>query len=455
MRTLPLVLVMVGCGGSSAVRDASPRDGDVDAPGTTECAAPFPFSVGIAPLRTITVGPGGDHATIEAAAAVATPGTAIRLLPGTHAGDQFVANLRGTAQAPIWIGGAAGTRPIVSGGANAIQLSRPAFVVIHDLEITGSTQNGINIDDAAEYADPLAAHTVVVEDVYFHDIGAAGNEDCLKISGVNDLLVLDSRFERCGAGGSGVDHVGSHRSTILRNTFDDRMGNAVQSKGGSTDHDIRENRTRITGERAFNLGGSTGFEFFRPPLSTTAPNAEARRIRLYDNLIFPPTTGTPFAFVGCIDCAATHNYVGGAYLRHFRILQETVTQAPHTFEPAARGLVANNIFDYQRAAATGGINIGASTDPGSFVYRNNLWYAADAPAQSMPTGFQAPTTGDVAGQDPSTNVPADPRAVIVSPCADAPELNAGARLDPGFGVHALACREELGVSIGPFELCPI
>src|SRR5690242_6998870 len=99
--------------------DARPADAaplDAYAPGA--CDAPGTFADGYTWTRVLHVRPGavnGDGSaaapfgSIAAAAAVATPGTFIQLEPGIHAPNQFVPNLRGTADAPIWIGGAWGT----------------------------------------------------------------------------------------------------------------------------------------------------------------------------------------------------------------------------------------------------------------------------------------------------------------------------------------------------------
>jgi hypothetical protein len=197
--------------------------------------------------------------------------------------------------------------------------------------------------------------------------------------------VYDSRFARCGgnAEGSGIDHVGCHRSIVARNVFDAMSGNAVQAKGGSTDVDVRQNRMHDGGARVVNLGGSTAFEYFRPPLSTTAPNAEARRIRVFDNII-TGTSGAPFAFVGCIDCLVAHNLVYGTPAWLIRILQETVTASGYMFEPASNGRVIDNSFVWSTATLSTHVNVGADTAPETFTFSHNLWFAVDAPAQSTP-----------------------------------------------------------------------
>jgi hypothetical protein len=232
----------------------------------------------------------------------------VRIHSGTYAPDQFISDLAGTADAPIWIGGAPGeTPPVISGGSEALHLSRARYLVVHDLEVVGATGNGINIDDGGAVDDPEATRFVVFQNLEIHQIGEGGNQDCLKMSGVNDYWVLDSEFYQCGDGGSAIDHVGCHHGLIAGNHFHDNGGNAVQCKGGSEDIEIRGNRMVDTGQRAVNMGGSTGFEFFRPPLQNGTPNAEARDIRVIANTIVGGET--PLAFVGCVDCAALNNTI--------------------------------------------------------------------------------------------------------------------------------------------------
>lgn len=393
----------------------------------------------------------GDHASIEAAAAAATPGTRIQLLPGMHQTDQFVANLRGTMAEPIWITGMPGA--IISGGAQALQLQRPAFVVLETFEVANTTANGVNIDDGGDFDDTTAAQYVEVDRVVIHDVGTAGgNNDCLKVSGINHLFVFGSTFRNCGGGGSGIDHVGVHHSVIVKNRFDARMGNAVQSKGGSTDHDIVGNHARITGSRVFNIGGSTDLNLFRPSLSTSAPNAEARRIRVYDNIVWGlGNQATPFAIVGCVDCVVAHNAVRGSQRWHLRILQETATDSdPYTFEPARNGLVANNVFEFSAASLATAVNVGGDTDPASFVFRNNLWLATDNASQSAPT-LPTPEMGGIVGQPSNITWQDDLTAPAVLCPLTAPLLGAG-HLVP-LGQHASGCLDD-PPSIGPFvPLC--
>ena len=62
-------------------------------------------------------------------------------------------------------------------------------------------------------------------------------------------------------------------------------------------------------------------EFFRPPLSTTGANFEARNIRVVANVFVGGTV--PIAFVGCVDCLAANNTIVDPENWILRILQET------------------------------------------------------------------------------------------------------------------------------------
>ncbi len=342
------------------------------------------------------------YATLDRAADDAVPGTAIRIHAGTYTDHAWIADLAGTADAPIWIGGAPGeARPVFDGASEAIHLVRPRYVIVHDVEVQNALYNGINADDGGDYDNPEAARYLVFRDLYIHDVGGSGNQDCLKLSGVNDYWVLDSEFAHCGGSmsGSGIDHVGCHRGLIVGNYFHDLSGNAVQNKGGSEDIEIRANHMVNSGERAVNIGGSTSFEYFRPPLSTTEPNFEARDIRVIANVIEGSTA--PLAFVGTVDSYAAHNTIidPGRWL--MRILQENTSTAEYEFLESANNHIINNIFYYDRSALSSyeDVNVGDNTQPGTFTFANNLWYAHDDPSRSQPTLPAAESDG-VAGQAP-------------------------------------------------------
>ncbi len=400
------------------------------------------FDTGHSPVQTIHVATTGNnstgnggaaapYATIAFAASQASAGTAIRVHPGTYSGGGYVEGLTGTATAPIWIGGIPGQpRPVLQGGTNGLQLVRPRYVVLHDLEVHGATGNGINCDDGGQVANPEAARFLLFRNLSIHDIGGTGNQDGLKLSGVNDFHVLGCVIERTGGAGSGsgVDMVGCHHGLIAGCRFSDMSADAVQCKGGSEDVEVRWCWIEDGGGRGVNIGGSTGFQFFRPPLSTTSPNAEARNIRVVCNVFVGAET--PVAFVGCVDSLVADNTIvtPGSWL--LRILQETVTGGGYTFLACANNRFENNLLYFSRSELSTHVNIGGGTAPATFQFAHNLWYAYDNPALSGPT-LPSPEIGGVVGQNPLLQNPGAGQYQIgaTSPAAGAGRQPAAAPAD--------------------------
>lgn len=402
-----------GTGGSSASSGGGTGGGGGGGGGVAECGAITTFADGLSPTKELHVAPGGSDAqgdgsqgnpfaTIEHAAGLATPGTAVRVHAGTYAGGGYITDLSGQDGAPIWIGGAPGeARPVIEGGGEALHLTRVRYLVVHDLEVRNTDQNGINCDDGADYANPDASRFIVFKGLFVHDIGSGGNQDCIKLSGLNDFFVLDSEIAACGGAGAGsaVDHVGCHKGLIARNHIHDLGSTGVQCKGGSEDIEIRWNRFVNAGQRPVNMGGSTGFEFFRPPLSMSEPNAEARDIRVVANVFQGGECAA--AFVGCDGCLLANNTVVDPQSWFFRILQETVTGGGYEFVPSRGGKVMNNLFYFDRAALSAqDVNVGGNTAPETFTVSNNLWYAHDDPGASAPKNLPVAEAGAVVGEDP-------------------------------------------------------
>jgi hypothetical protein len=439
-----------GAPASGGAQAGSGGKGTGGAPGA--CGGGTTFEDGKTPSRRLHVrasaSGGGDgsenspFASLDDAAAAATPGTAIVLHAGTYAGGAFITALAGTEAAPIWIGGAPGeAKPHFQGGAEAMHLVRPRYVVVHDLEVSGTTANGINCDDGSRYADADAARFVVFRGLDIHDVGNSGNQDCLKLSGLNDFWVLDSAFARCGGAmsGSGIDHVGCHDGVIARSTFTDLSGNGVQAKGGSEDIVVRQSRFVRAGERALNMGGSTGPEFFRPPLSTSAPNAEARRIVAYANVI--EGGASAIAFVGCVDCVAANNTIVTPATWVARILQETTTSGSSVFLESQGGRFVNNLVVTGTGLRTT-VNVGGGTLPNTFVFRNNLWWNRDG-GSSTPS-LPVAEAGGVVGQNPG--LPASGFAIT----AASPAAGAGTAVPEVEGDHEGRCYAD-PPSIGAYE----
>ncbi len=389
-----------------------------------------PFSDGCLPTAVLYVATNGNDSTgtgtlaqpfrtISRGLSSATSGVAVTIRPGVYNGDLYVEGLAGTTSAPIWIRGESATnRPVLQGGSEGLHLTRVRYVVVENLEITGASQNGLNCDDDGDYANPEATRWVVFSNLYIHHIGFGGNQDGLKLSGVYDYWVLNSEFAFCGgsASGSGVDHVGCHRGVIEGCYFHDLSANAVQCKGGSSDIEIRGCRIVNAGVRGINIGGSTDFEFFRPPLSTTRANYEAADIRVVANLFQGCTAAV--AYVGCVTSVVANNTIHSPSRWIARILQETVTSPPYEFLPCGNNQFNNNIVYFDSSLLASHLNIGGNTAPSTFLFANNLWYAYNQPSASTPT-LAGTVTNNLAGLNPLFGNPAQSNYTItlLSPAA--------------------------------------
>jgi len=383
--------------------------GSICGRGAESCGLIHTWADGRPVLRELFVAPTGNNTTgtgtriapfrtIARAFQGVRPGDAIRLLPGVHAAGNSLSGVFGTSNAPIWLGGVPGEeRPEIRGGTTALLLSRVRYLVVENLVVAGASANGINCDDGGDYANSEATHHLLFRNLEIRDIGTGGNQDGLKLSGVNTYQVLDCTFARMSAGGSGIDHVGCHQGLIARCTFTDMGSNAVQCKGGSEDIEIRANRFFQGGGRAINLGGSTGFQFFRPPLSPTEPNVEARNIRVFANLFQGAEAAV--AFVGAVECDVAQNTIVDPSRWVLRILQETVSGGGYTFRPCGNNRFVNNLVSFRRAQVSTPVNVGGNTDPASFQFAHTLWYAADQPSQSHPS-LPAAETGGIYGVNP-------------------------------------------------------
>ncbi len=361
-----------------------------------EGAPPVRAIGAIAEAHAFSVRSVSDMAGLREALASAGPNTTVSVMPGEYPDSARFANVRGAAGAPITIAAAYADQPPVF---RSMQFSDVAHLVVEDLVFRGSPTNGLNIDDGGSYDTP--SHHVVLRGLTVMDVGPDGNRDGIKLSGLDDFRVEGCHIERWGSGGSGIDMVGCHKGLIEGNVFrytDDVAANAVQMKGGTADVTVRGNRFDHAGSRAVNIGGSTGFPYFRPPVSVDgdqAVNAEARDIVVEGNEFIGSMA--PVAFVGVDGATVRHNTMYRPGRWALRILQETRDE---TFVPSRRGVFTDNLIVFHSDEwSSGGVNIGPGTDPESFSFARNWWYCLDDPAASRPT-LPTDETDGVYGADP-------------------------------------------------------
>jgi hypothetical protein len=343
--------------------------------------------------RILTIGSGG-YSSLEAAAADALPGDTLMFLAGTHAGGAHVSNLQGTAENWITIMGDPSGTTLIEGGGNAFQLSDPAYVRITELEFDGQTANGVNIDDAGSFDTP--AHDIVIEHCRWRGINATGNNDQLKLSGIDNFVVRNCDFRDGSPGGSMIDMVGCHFGRFEDNRFENAGSNCIQAKGGTHDILITRNRFYGGGQRAINIGGSTGLEFFRPQDA----DFEAKNIMVWANVF----TGAiaPIAYVGAVRCAVINNTIFMPEKWAVRILQETTDAR---FQQCRENAFRNNIIILDDRADAPTFNIGPNTQPETFLFSHNLWYHSGDPSWSGPN-TPASEQSSIIGQDPMLSAPA-------------------------------------------------
>jgi hypothetical protein len=358
-----------------------------------------------------------DTAGLRAALAAAVPGTTIAVAAGEYSG--FSANgVSGSAGRPITVRGERSDDP--PRFTNGVHLVDAVHVVLQDLLIAGAPGNGLNIDDGGDFATP--SHHVVLRKLTVRDTGGTANHDGIKLSGVTDFEVAECTIERWGRSGSAIDMVGCHRGLVVGCTIRDReqdtAANGVQMKGGTRDVTVRRCRFEHAGQRAVQLGGSTGRPYFRP----AAAGFEAKDLLVEGNTILGSLA--PFAFVGCDGATVRCNtvYLPGKWV--LRILQETRAE---DFVPCRNGVFTDNLVVVRGRDPE--VNVGPDTAPATFTFARNWWYRADAPGRSrpkLPSDEQQPAGGgdplfvDAAGGDLRLRQGSPARAHGADALADAP-----------------------------------
>lgn len=369
---------------------------------------PEPFDAGVTYERTLYVSPsgspGGDGSadapfdSIRSAVRKATPGTRIVVKAGTYAGHTSLTGLRGEPDRPIAIVAEGEVVLEAAGASTLLSGSDLRYVVIEGFTIKGAAAHGINIDDGGSYETPT--EHLVLRNLTVAGAGSGGNNDCIKLSGVNHFFVLDSEVWGCNRGEI-IDMVGCHQGLISGNYFHHPVASGVQAKGGSADIVIHGNLFADIPGRAVNAGGSTGLEFFRP---LDAPY-EAARIRVLSNVFLRngAARGASIAYVGCDACVFAHNTVVQPRTWVARILQENRAER---FVPSREGLFVNNLIVLRTADLQAFVNIGPGTAPETFTFGSNLWYALDRDAD-----WPGPTLGGGIPLETGSLIQVDPRFV--------------------------------------------
>ena len=338
--------------------------------------------------NTITVGNLGDYPNLNGAVDVAMPGDTIKILEGVYSGGLWINKLCGEEDKRIVIIAEKDKDVLFVGGNNAIQFSDCCYMKISGLQFREQKGNGVNIDDGGDYSTPT--HHIIIENCIWHNMDASGNNDELKLSGLDDFEIRNCLFLNGSPGGSLIDMVGCHRGIIENCRFENAGSNCIQAKGGSEGTVIRYNTFINGGQRSINIGGSTGEPYFRP---LDAPY-EAANMLIHSNIFIGSVA--PLAFVGAIQSKAINNTIVFPGKWAIRILQENNNDG---ISKCSNNEVTNNIFYLNANSVKPAINIGDKTQPETFVFNNNLWFNADDPAWRNPN-IPVEELNGIKGQDP-------------------------------------------------------
>lgn len=314
----------------------------------------------------IEVGKGKTYQRLQQAAGVAVAGDTIILFTGVYPGGDVIRQLHGNATAWITIMAAPGNEVVYRGGSEAFHISEASYTSIEGLIFEQQTGNGVNVDDGT---GGKTTHHIRFKHCRWRNMNATGNNDELKLSGVDDFEITKCHFSNGAPGGSLVDMVGCHSGTFRECIFQNAGSNAIQAKGGSSDIVITQNKFINGGERAVNIGGSTNLAYFRP----AGANYEAKHIFVQSNIFIGATASV--AFVGAVECAVENNtfYLPGKWA--VRILQETKTPG---FLPCGINTFSHNIIVCANVIKDP-VNIGPGTSPETFKFSYNLWYKQGDP----------------------------------------------------------------------------
>lgn len=314
------------------------------------------------------------------------PNSTLKIGPGEYQGGNTVTNLSGVTiealdpQSP----------PVFRGGNQAWHFSRCNGLTVRNLIAIGQSMNGFNLDDGGQRDQPVTG--VTLDRVVVRDVGPTGNHDAIKISGLDDLSIQGCEIE--GWGGQGIDMVGCHRVLVtgceLKGKEGFAAGAGIQMKGGCSEITIEKCRLTHAGMRPINLGGSTGMPYFRPAGVTY----EAKNLIVRNNVIEGGDCAA--AFVGLDGGEFSGNTIINPKEWIFRILQETRAEG---FIPCRNVIVKENAVTFQRSQVKVDINIGSGTQPETFRFERNHWFAKDQPAASKPK-LPSPETAGVYGVDP-------------------------------------------------------
>jgi len=321
------------------------------------------FVISFINARELHVGEGQEYSSLSSAASDAQPGDAIIVHNGVYTQREDISNLNGELENPIIIYAEEEGKVVYTGQSEAWHLSSCTHLFIYGFVFKKQTSNGVNIDDSGNYDG--STYDITIRNCVFRDMDASGNNDMLKLSGLDNFKVENCRFINGADGGSGIDMVGCHNGLFAKNKFENMGSNCIQVKGGSQFITIVQNTFKNGGKRSLNLGGSTGLQYFRPQDAAF----EAADILVRANVFIG--SWAPIAYVGSTRVKVINNTFFKPENWVFRILQETVDTT--RFVACSDNVFSNNIIYFGNSLHRI-VNIGPNTKAETFNFECNLWY---------------------------------------------------------------------------------
>ena len=309
----------------------------------------------------------GTNLEIRQILSILKPGDILEIQPGKYKGGISIHGLNGKKGSPVTIKGKDSKNPpVFFGGNTALNFSQCNYISLVDLIVRRARQNGIHVHDGnTGRGDTPPSTNILLDGLVVEDIGPVGNFDAVKMSGVKSFIIKKCKIS--GWGGSGIDCVGCSYGKVTQCLFRGKkgfsQGNGVQIKGGAHNILVEKCYFYYSGRRGINLGGSTGFKWFRPRVT----DYEAKKIEVAGNIFIG---GTAIAFVTSQQGYVHHNAILYPTGWVFRILQETIDPR---FKPCGNSLFMKNIIVVNEKMKDF-VNIGSGTFPQSFRFVQNVWY---------------------------------------------------------------------------------
>ncbi|HZW05932.1 MAG TPA: hypothetical protein VFF65_02320, partial [Phycisphaerales bacterium] len=179
----------------------------------------------------------------------------------------------------------------------------------------------------------------------------------------------------------------------------------VQIKGGSRNITVRSCTFQHAGQRAVNIGGSTGLNYFRPPLKPgTSERSEAAGAVVEGCTFFGGDAAV--AFVGVDGADVRFNTIYHPRRWALRVLQENREPG---FVPCRGGRFTDNIVVLGEGAGgrpATAVNVGDGTKAAEFMFARNAWFTGNRSKQP-PATLPARETDGVYGVAPRLRDPAN------------------------------------------------